>query len=226
MNSNTKRVLKASSWTRKTNNQENGFTEVRRWNRCAMEETIHASKQAAPPATMAEASGGRKEIAIPIILAPSSQPSQTKMPLAQSPPHLRRNREAATNCFGVNKQTFEFCKTRNGTRLITMDMLDFSAHFEKSNASYLIFFPKSEKNASNECSGTCLTTFQQRTHIMGWRNWVLTLLPSNRCQPTAGQLQREQPQSPVPDSLDGECYIPGNFQTANLMPHLNQGRRV
>jgi hypothetical protein len=49
---------------------------------------------------------------------------------------------------GVTKQIFEFRSTKNGTRVITKDMVDFKAvkaHFDSQNLSYYSFFHKSEK---------------------------------------------------------------------------------
>jgi hypothetical protein len=48
----------------------------------------------------------------------------------------------------VAKQEFEFRSTRNATRVVTKDMLDFEAvkaHFHSHNLSFYSFFPKSEK---------------------------------------------------------------------------------
>jgi hypothetical protein len=48
----------------------------------------------------------------------------------------------------VTKQSFEFRTTRNGTRVITRDMVDYlavKAHFDSTNMSYFTFFPKSLK---------------------------------------------------------------------------------
>jgi hypothetical protein len=48
----------------------------------------------------------------------------------------------------VAKQVFEFRNTKNGTRVITKDMVDFEAvklHFESNHLSFYSFFPKSEK---------------------------------------------------------------------------------
>jgi hypothetical protein len=49
---------------------------------------------------------------------------------------------------GVVSESFEFCSTRNGTRVITRNMADFQSvksHFDSQNMSYYSFFPKSEK---------------------------------------------------------------------------------
>jgi hypothetical protein len=48
----------------------------------------------------------------------------------------------------VVKEDFEFCNTRNETRIIIRGMVDFLAvksHFEKNNLFYFTFYPKSEK---------------------------------------------------------------------------------
>jgi hypothetical protein len=49
---------------------------------------------------------------------------------------------------GLVKVNFEFCKTRNGTRVITKAMADFSAvsvHFKNNSLAYFTFCPKSKK---------------------------------------------------------------------------------
>jgi hypothetical protein len=46
---------------------------------------------------------------------------------------------------GVAKQHFEFRNTRNGTRLVTKDMVDYQAvktYFERNSLSFFTFFPK------------------------------------------------------------------------------------
>jgi hypothetical protein len=49
---------------------------------------------------------------------------------------------------GVAKQHFEFRNTRNGTRVVTKDMVDYQAvktYFERNSLSVFTFFPTSEK---------------------------------------------------------------------------------
>jgi hypothetical protein len=46
------------------------------------------------------------------------------------------------------KGRFEFCSTRNETRVVTKERADFSAiysHFESNNLPYFTFHPKSQK---------------------------------------------------------------------------------
>jgi hypothetical protein len=48
----------------------------------------------------------------------------------------------------VAKQAFEFRNTKNGTRVITKDIMDFQTvklHFKSNNLSFSSFFPKSDK---------------------------------------------------------------------------------
>jgi hypothetical protein len=48
----------------------------------------------------------------------------------------------------VVKESFEFCSTRNGTRVIARDMADFQSvkfHSDANNLSFYSFYPKSEK---------------------------------------------------------------------------------
>jgi hypothetical protein len=50
---------------------------------------------------------------------------------------------------GVAKQSFEFRNTRNRTRVVTKDMVDYQAvksYFDKNSLSYYTFYPKSEKS--------------------------------------------------------------------------------
>jgi hypothetical protein len=47
---------------------------------------------------------------------------------------------------GILRGRFKFHNTRNGTRVVTVEMADFSAirsHFESNNLPYFTFFPKS-----------------------------------------------------------------------------------
>jgi hypothetical protein len=49
---------------------------------------------------------------------------------------------------GFVKGKFEFRNTRNGTRVVTKEMVDFSVikeHFNDQNLNYFTFFPKSLK---------------------------------------------------------------------------------
>jgi hypothetical protein len=49
---------------------------------------------------------------------------------------------------GVARQNFEFRNTRNGTRLVTKDMVDYQAvtsHFNNNHLAYFTFFPKLAK---------------------------------------------------------------------------------
>jgi hypothetical protein len=49
---------------------------------------------------------------------------------------------------GAVVKNFEFRSTRNGTRVITINLTDFQcvkSHFDSQNLSYYSFFPKSEK---------------------------------------------------------------------------------
>jgi hypothetical protein len=49
---------------------------------------------------------------------------------------------------GVAKQSFEFRNTRNGTRVVTKDMVDYQvvkSYFDKNSLSCYTFYPKSEK---------------------------------------------------------------------------------
>jgi hypothetical protein len=49
---------------------------------------------------------------------------------------------------GVAQRSFEFHNTRNGTRIVTKDMVDYQAvksYFDKNSLSYYTFYPKSEK---------------------------------------------------------------------------------
>jgi hypothetical protein len=48
----------------------------------------------------------------------------------------------------VARQNFEFCNTRNGTKVVTKDMVDYQAvksHFNNNHLACFTFFPKSKK---------------------------------------------------------------------------------
>jgi hypothetical protein len=49
---------------------------------------------------------------------------------------------------GVTQENFELRNTRNGTRVVTKDMVDYlavKAYFDQHSFSYFTFYPKSEK---------------------------------------------------------------------------------
>jgi hypothetical protein len=49
---------------------------------------------------------------------------------------------------GLLKGSFEFRNTRNGIRVVTKEMEDFTiihCHFESNNLSYFTFYPKFQK---------------------------------------------------------------------------------
>jgi hypothetical protein len=108
-----KAVLKVRSQAGQTDNWENCFTEVWRPKRYVTEEIINTSKKA-PPARMANASRG----CIPKLSLPSSsQLSWTQVPLALSPPHLRKQclkRQAARIVIMYEIHLFQFQKRLEG----------------------------------------------------------------------------------------------------------------
>jgi hypothetical protein len=153
-----KNVLKASGQAGQTK-QEDGFKEVRsRKTHYTGEAACTPEKAALPTSTVT--------VATKNFFAPSGQPTLKMMPLSESkstkaeatgksgrpPPiilmsaanliHLQKQLK------GVAKQSFKFRNTKNGTRVITKDMVDYQAvkqFFETKSLSYYTFCPKVEK---------------------------------------------------------------------------------
>jgi hypothetical protein len=76
--------------------------------------------------------------------APSSQTGRPPPIVLTSQVNLIQFQEQLK---GLLKGDFEFRNTRNGTRVVTKEMVDFSAirsHFESSNLSYFTFYHKSQ----------------------------------------------------------------------------------
>jgi hypothetical protein len=72
--------------------------------------------------------------------APSSQTGR--------PPPIVNLIQLQRQLKGLLKRNFEFRNTRNGTRVVTKKMADFSAvrsHFESKIFPYFTFYPKSQK---------------------------------------------------------------------------------
>jgi hypothetical protein len=81
---------------------------------------------------------------------PSSEPQQPSASKADRPPPIVLT--SSTNLMKLQRQirdvvrdNFEFRNTRNGTKIVTKEMEDFSAikkHLESANLSYFTYFPK------------------------------------------------------------------------------------
>jgi hypothetical protein len=92
------------------------------------------------------------------------------------------------------KDIFEFRSTRNGTKVVTKEMANFSAiqsHFKNHNFPYFTFYPKSQKTIKVVIRHLPLNIPEEDT--MGWRTLDFTLQASIKCQPTVGHLQKEYP---------------------------------
>lgn len=124
---------------------------------------------------------------------------------------------------GVTKQSSKFQRTRNGTRDITKNVIDFSAakdQCKNNNLSYFIFFSKSGNSIK------IVIRYQQpsRGHII-WANRLcfddITVTQMSTNRRSAGEGTNLLPTLP---NNDKGCKITGNFQTGKPMPHFNQGR--
>jgi hypothetical protein len=125
--------------------------------------------------------------------APSGQPTWTLIPQSESnseagapgksgrpPPVILMSAanliQLQKQLKGVAQQNFEFRNTRNGTRVVTKDMVDYQAvtsYFEIHSLSYFTFFPKSE-NPIRQCYAIFQATFLHNTYLTGWWTSVLT----------------------------------------------------
>jgi hypothetical protein len=95
---------------------------------------------------------------------------------------------------GLLKGSFEFCSTRNGTRVVTKEMADFSTvrcDFESKILPYFIVYPKSQKPIKAEIRHLPFTAPTEDISVGFW-TLSLTLLASIKCHPTAEHLQKEQ----------------------------------
>jgi hypothetical protein len=149
--------MKASTQTGQTK-QGNGFKEVRSRKRHSTEDAARTPKKAALPSSTEKVA--TKNFA-PLrttnmdtdALGTDSNSAEEAVPGKQGrPPPIALTSE--TNLILLQKQlkilakqTFEFRSTKNGTRVVTMDMVDYQsvkAFFETNNLSYYTFYPKSE----------------------------------------------------------------------------------
>jgi hypothetical protein len=154
-----KTVLKASSQAGQTK-QVDGFQEVRSRKRQSSGEAARTPKKAsvAPLAvtttsnfyaplraalvdTDAPAESNAEEAAVPAPVK-SSRPPPIVLTIAVNLIQLQKKLK------GVARQPFEFRNTKNGTRVVAKDMVDYlavKAFFNQNSLSYFTFFPKSEK---------------------------------------------------------------------------------
>jgi hypothetical protein len=71
----------------------------------------------------------------------------------------------------VLKDKSEFRSTRNGTRIITKTMADFSAfksYLEKNNLAHFTFYTKSLKPIKAVILPTSLSIPRQKTYLTDW----------------------------------------------------------
>jgi hypothetical protein len=154
-----KSALKASTQTEQTK-QGDGFKEVRSRKRHNTKEAAYTSKKATLPRATVEVT--TRNFFAPLqtmnmdtdVPGTESNAAEETVPgkLGRPPPIVLTS---ATNFIqlqkqlkDVAKQIFKFCTTRNGTRVITKDMVDYQSvktHFETNNHSYYTFYPKSQK---------------------------------------------------------------------------------
>jgi hypothetical protein len=151
-----KSVLKASS------QKGDGFKEVRNRKRHSSQEATNSPRKATLPAPSTKVA--TKNFFAPLRTAnmDTDSPAAESSPAAEEAVPAKGGRPppivltSATNLMQlqkqlkrVAKQVFEFRNTKNGTRVITKDLVDFEAvklHFQSNHLSFYSFFPKSEKH--------------------------------------------------------------------------------
>jgi hypothetical protein len=150
-----KGVLKASS------QQGDGFKEVRNRKRHSSQEATSSPKKATLPAPSTKVA--TKNFFAPLLTAnmDTDSPAAESSPATEEAVPTKAGRPppivltSATNLIqlqkqlkGVAKQVLEFRNTKNGTCIITKDLVDFEAvklHFQSNHLSFYSFYPKSEK---------------------------------------------------------------------------------
>jgi hypothetical protein len=152
-----KNVLKASGQTGQTK-QEDGFKEVRSQKRHLTGEAARTPKKAALPTStvttknfFAPLRTAHMNTDAPVTESNSTETEATGKS-GRPPPIILTSAanliQLQKQLKGVAQQNFEFRNTRNGTRVVTKDMVDCQAvksSFDKKSLSYYAFYPKAEK---------------------------------------------------------------------------------
>jgi hypothetical protein len=147
-----KKVLKDST------QQVDGFKEVRsRKKHCNKEAACTAKKAALPASTVKAATKNFAPLRTTNMdtdtpgtestAAEEAVPGNSGRPftIVLTPTNLTHLQKQLK---GMEKQTFEFRSTKNGTRVVTKDIVNYQsvkAYFDSNNLSYYIFYPKSDK---------------------------------------------------------------------------------
>jgi hypothetical protein len=138
-----------------------GFKEVRNRKRHSSQEAANLPKKATVPAPAVKVPNRNFFAPLRTASMETDSPATESSPTAEEAVPTKSARPppiiltSATNLIqlqkklkGVAKQSFEFRNTKNGTRVITKDMVDFQAvksHFDSCSLSYYSFFPKADK---------------------------------------------------------------------------------
>jgi hypothetical protein len=131
---------------------------------------------------------------------------------------------------GLAKRTFEYRSTKNGTRVVTKDMVDYQAiesFFESKNFSYYTFHPKAEKPIKAVIRHLPINTPAEDI-VDGLVDLSFGVI-SVRKMSTA----LRSPESFydhylafVPSNTAKDDKVPRTFQTVLTLPYLRQGRGV
>jgi hypothetical protein len=153
-----------STNTTGSSSQQEGFKVICRRKRQNSQETAETAKRAG---TVPTANTGPKQVPTRNFFAPlrttsmdtdssstetTPQETATAAKISRPPPIILTSTvnliQLQKQLKNVLKEDFEFRTTRNGTRIVTRDMVDFlgvESHHEKHNLAFFTFSPKSEK---------------------------------------------------------------------------------
>jgi hypothetical protein len=161
-----KSILKASIQAGQSS-QGDGFKEVRSQKRHSTAAPARSPKKAAVPTSAGQ-------VPTKNFFAPSGQTTWTPTPLSRCPISAANLIQLQKQLKGVAKQNFEFRSTRNGTRVVTKDMVDYQAvttFLNNHSLSYYIFY---------------IILYIYIFSSTSWWTSVLTSLASNRCHSLIG----------------------------------------
>jgi hypothetical protein len=154
-----KGLLKASSQAGRSS-QADGFKEVRSRKRHSTAEAARSPKKAPVPTSagqvptknfFAPLRANSMDTDAPVTV---SNPTEAAAPLksARPPPIVLTSAvnfiQLQKQLQGVAQHNFEFRSTRNGTKVVTMDMVDYQAartFLDTHSLSYFTFYPKADK---------------------------------------------------------------------------------
>jgi hypothetical protein len=215
-----KSLLKASSQAGRAS-QGDGFKEVRSRKRHSTAEAARSPKKAAVPPSTGEVPvknfftplrANSMDTDAPVTV---SNPTEAAAPEKSSrqPPIVLTSAanliQLQKQLKGVANQQFEFRSTRNGTRVVTKDMVDYRAvktYFDRKSLNYFTIFPKSDIPIK-----AVLRHLPSNTPAQDISDGLVNLgfdIISVKCLPLVGHLMVRNP-LPCPCSLS-PCQGPEN----------------